>query len=434
MQCLKKQVSVSNKVVRPKKFMKKVASVIELPDEITLHIFSYLDVQDLLIVAQVCRSWYILANDNSLWRPIFETYSPQNKDGEKKSAEKRDSKASSSLVNHSSQYLKTLCIKSCVEFRNKKAYRLVKKINPYTGLLQLKDVEKALMSVGVYWQLVMIDSSGNEHYLYSRDIAWHLMSVSIRWFDLEILSLRQIKQMKIFTCNPLFFDNLTGHIVQNGPYQRSLLQTYDIKWSAWVSTNKPIGSDDMINIYALPGGLSLAVWKDGGELAFICVSLHGENLVSRCLKGNSIEPYIPSVPKKMFDDVDSAFGPGYARFVLIKDGQRQILDKDLVFPWKTDAFKGKVKNVTWLDVTMTDEKNKVFWAVSSLVKVSSHSIQQSFDFEYADSCRNCIDYTDQTGKFHMGMDKTDDGDTYITDLVLMLSLDAINKRFGTSYS
>ena len=33
----------------------------------------------------------------------------------------------------------------------------------------------------------------------------------------------------------------------------------------------------------------------------------------------------------------------YAHFDLLKESDRQILQKEIVFPWKTDAFKGKVK-------------------------------------------------------------------------------------------
>lgn len=46
---------------------------------------------------------------------------------------------------------------------------------------------------------------------------------------------------------------------------------------------------------------------------------------------------------KSFNFILLNLGPGYATFVLIKDGQRQIFDKEIVFPWKTDAFKGKIQ-------------------------------------------------------------------------------------------
>lgn len=39
----------------------------ELPDEVLLTIFSYLYERDLCHVAQVCKRFYTIANDNELW-------------------------------------------------------------------------------------------------------------------------------------------------------------------------------------------------------------------------------------------------------------------------------------------------------------------------------------------------------------------------------
>jgi len=42
-----------------------------LPDEVKLHIFSYLPVHDLCGAAQVCKAWRALAGDDGLWRRFF---------------------------------------------------------------------------------------------------------------------------------------------------------------------------------------------------------------------------------------------------------------------------------------------------------------------------------------------------------------------------
>lgn len=41
------------------------------PDEVYLRIFGYLDQADLRRITAVCQNWNRLANDNSLWKPIF---------------------------------------------------------------------------------------------------------------------------------------------------------------------------------------------------------------------------------------------------------------------------------------------------------------------------------------------------------------------------
>ena len=40
------------------------------PEEVILHIYGYLDVKDLLMSASVCKKWYRLTNDESLWKKM----------------------------------------------------------------------------------------------------------------------------------------------------------------------------------------------------------------------------------------------------------------------------------------------------------------------------------------------------------------------------
>jgi hypothetical protein len=42
-----------------------------------------------------------------------------------------------------------------------------------------------------------------------------------------------------------------------------------------------------------------------------------------------------------------------------------ILPEALVFPWKTELFKGKLENVALLDLILLDEKRKPMWTFSS---------------------------------------------------------------------
>ena len=43
----------------------------DLPSEISFHIFSYLNQTDLTECSSVSKSWYILANDDFLWKRLF---------------------------------------------------------------------------------------------------------------------------------------------------------------------------------------------------------------------------------------------------------------------------------------------------------------------------------------------------------------------------
>jgi hypothetical protein len=43
-------------------------SILNLPDEVYLHLFSFLNPIDLCQISNVCRKWYRLATDDNLWR------------------------------------------------------------------------------------------------------------------------------------------------------------------------------------------------------------------------------------------------------------------------------------------------------------------------------------------------------------------------------
>ncbi len=56
-----------------------------LPDEVMLHIMSFLDAADLCEVSLACNHWNLLSNEAVLWRSLCTKYSflPQNYEGQK---------------------------------------------------------------------------------------------------------------------------------------------------------------------------------------------------------------------------------------------------------------------------------------------------------------------------------------------------------------
>lgn len=63
--CEPRQVRHMLEVIEPQ-FQRDFISL--LPKELALHVLSFLDPNDLLTAAQTCRYWYILSEDNLLWR------------------------------------------------------------------------------------------------------------------------------------------------------------------------------------------------------------------------------------------------------------------------------------------------------------------------------------------------------------------------------
>lgn len=67
---------------------------------------------------------------------------------------------------------------------------------------------------GVYLQLIFIDQDKNEHSFNSRDMFYHHMSVTTRWFELEMPTLSRMRSLQVFAINPLFF-NESGQAIAN---------------------------------------------------------------------------------------------------------------------------------------------------------------------------------------------------------------------------
>ncbi|KAL3859194.1 hypothetical protein ACJMK2_009423 [Sinanodonta woodiana] len=381
------------------------ANINDLPDEIVLKIFGYLDAQGLLTAGQICQRWKALANDNFLWNKICERYAAIPTVSRRQQLQQE---ASGERL--SASHWKKMCLKKCEEERNKRAMKLLGKVNPYSGIP--KDVEKAIKSAGISFQLSLVDRQGKENPLYSRDIFYHCMCLSVRWYDLQVLPLKEIRKVKIFSCNPLFFMS-DGRPYSNSPYQRSLLMSFDLKWEDYKKSAAPIGSDDMVDLYSLPQGLLVAVWKADSELAFVSVGLHLNGLLQRCLKGNPTDCTIElrtmrqSIWHNQFRNLDcraDSMGPGFAEFPIIRrdfTSDHVILPKKLNFPWKTEAFKGTIENGIWLDVTIMDEKKEIFWHKSSAVKISSQMMQSNLNFEFTNQEIFHITCADDKGKIYM---------------------------------
>lgn len=425
----------------------KTATIYDLPNEIVLKIFGYLSIGELLSVAQVCHLWHQLSSDNLLWKPLLQACVPSQT-------------VSQQLGDLKSSNLKTSFMQRCIELRNKRVLRLLKKKNPYTGVIHCKDVENAFKFAGISWQIVMTDTSGNEHCLQNQDISYHLMSVSVRWFSLQMIAVSNVKKISLYSCNPLFHDSKTGKVVSNGPYQRSLLYSMDQKLSLALDKLKPVGSDENLKVFALEDGIIIGVWKEGGEIAFIAIASGLPGLVKKCIMGTASKMYQPPKEKipaclpestyglygysctiqlrtmkqeiwdQQFNNVEcpnSNIRNGIAQFHLMKETDRQILQKELAFPWKTDAFKSKIKDVCCLDALLTDNEGQVVWNCSSAVSVKKEGSRKftfDMDFDYCREQSRCIEYSDQKGQIFIQIDKDEDK-TYITHIALSVLMEML---------
>ncbi|ESO83023.1 hypothetical protein LOTGIDRAFT_236816 [Lottia gigantea] len=432
------------------------ANISHLPDELLLELFEYLDAASLLTSACVCKKWQEITNDNSLWITIYKNYA------------KFKGRPVIPTGKLPLSYWKDLCLKRCSEERNKNVQKMMKRIHLYTGLPE--NTVKCLKKCGITYQLTTLDNHGVERSYRSSDIFYHTMSVSIRWYNLQGLAIKSLRKLKILSCNPLFF-NSQGVVIPNSPYQRSLLTEVSIKWENWKKENKPIKEDENIQLYKISNDILLATWKADGELAFIVCGFHHNNFINRCLLGSYKCQYEPKEHKVISDDIDPNYGLHHYKCTVELRNIRQSIwnqqfqgleckqnnivnnicalilrrsndvtdrlpvDKQIQLPWKTELFKGIVKDVCWLDVTLLDERGEVFWSLSSPVYTMSKETTKNvaMDFEYKDESKLEMTIKTVDVEVLIQLNEMDDGTRFITHLELQLDISLVDTWFGTSY-
>ncbi|GAB1603210.1 F-box only protein 15-like [Argonauta hians] len=437
-------------------------SIETFPDEILFKIFKYLPILDLLTCSMVNRHWCVIATDNLIWQDIYHKYVGLLDKKETHSCQEQG-------------YWKKLCISKTVDLRNHKVLSLLRKVHLYTGLV--KNTEAAIRKAGITWKLCL----GNTGYNFGKwkhcinglycqelpctDMFFHSMAVVVRFTTANAPPLSSIKTVHVFSINPIFFHK-DGQPLLDGPHQKSLLLDSPPNPVAIQNT---IGTDNTVTLHRIPlPGFLMATWKDGGELSFVVACFHFHKLVQRCLLGTSTRPYIPTSPNVLEDDIDPTFGlhhyqltielsgmqtsfylqhfnglqcqlgnisGGHAHFTVIKPDNRYDytpLSSKLNLGWKTDALKGVVQNVCLLHVTVLEERDEIFWSVSSPVKYQEKK-NVAPCFEMVPGYSHYISYKDDRGQLYMETNKCEDGRVYVTNLQLSLSLGAINQWFGTSY-
>ncbi|XP_076470133.1 F-box only protein 15-like [Babylonia areolata] len=434
-----------------------------LPDELLLNIFTYLDVVSLLQASQVCRRWRDVSQDNSLWQRMAHKYANRGKTTKDASTV---TKAAENSPSFSTQW-RDVCIARCAAWRNARALKLVKgsRLNPFTGLP--KETERVLKETGITFQLSLVDSYGKEWCTESSKVTRHKSSAAVVWHSLSFLPLPQVRRLRILAVCPLFYND-AGVVVKGSPYQRSLLWETNIRLSEWTTEKHLFTADDQVRLYHLPGDLLLATWKADGEIAFFAAGIHYNQLVQRCVLGNATRCYETPAHKVIPDDIDSTYGLHDYKatvelrslhqslwsqqfsalhcpkpsapcrelvFTLVRHGSivdHTPLEKQLCLTWRTELFKGSVENMAWLDVTVLDERGEVFLTVSSPVKAHKPFVQGS-DFEYEDSDHLCVVYEGDRASVHLQIGKTSPGKAFMRHLELRIKTSAVNEWFGTKY-
>uniref|UniRef100_A0A670ZPM8 F-box protein 15 n=1 Tax=Pseudonaja textilis TaxID=8673 RepID=A0A670ZPM8_PSETE len=426
-----------------------------IPSEILLKIFSYLDVASLLCIGCVNKLFYDLSNDNVVWFKIYsKSFLPKRKVWKTTSVQDKDCTFLSfpELQDSKSRCWKREYFMKKIAAQRSSVIQLLKPINTYTGL-PLKTKE-AIKTSALRWVILLKDQNGKEHEMDQTDISFNETSVTVYWYNNEWPPLDTLSTLYLFGVIPVLLGEVHN---SNGPWQRSLVSEY--KLANMTKNAKMIGCDALVELYHFDQGFMLGLWKVRFHAIFYTCNLlhifffrrhygasikavpddidpeyglHGYQLhIDLQSRGNN---YICSTFRSLFCKKEYIRN-GYLRLSVIsykKEAQHLPLDGNIGLSWRTDAFEGIIKSCFIMDLTLLDDSQKPFWCISVPVEMKL-SVKTSTLYESLGPCY-CMNYKDSTGKVYMELIWMEETNEYlIVNLVIYLSTEKVNSRFGTNY-
>ncbi|CAG5114471.1 unnamed protein product, partial [Candidula unifasciata] len=426
-----------------------------LPDEILSLIFWNLNAGDLISISQVCHRWHRVSLDNLLWKKLYTKFV---------GASTKEKEDKVSLHELAPGCWKNLCLRRCKAKRDQIYFKKWTLADPYTGLKQRAD--QTLSKLGVCFELSLINTEGQENTFPHCDICWSTMSVGVQWYALVVPDIKDIHCIRVRACTPLMFYG-PSKPAKDGILQKSKLLEYTGRIRDVLQKQTPLGSEPQIQLFELAPGLLIAKYQADGEIAFVTCTLHYHNLVSRCLLGNPNRIWSSPSLSCLNDDIDPEYGlHGYTCIIIVRNMRTKFLEcrftelhtsiealadgfavfnpvkkddklshvslsKEINFSWRTTLFKGVLKDVGILDLTLLDQNGEPFWIVSTGISVERCTQTNQFDFN--PSTYKLIQYSDNVGKLRLEIGKLDDRRQYLSDASLSLSLNVINKAFKRNY-
>nr|XP_009668447.1 PREDICTED: F-box only protein 15 isoform X2 [Struthio camelus australis] len=398
-----------------------------MPSEVLLKIFSYLDAVSLLCAGCVNKRFYDLANDNGIWLKIYSSRFPPKRTIWKINSVETEtvSLGCAAVQDRKPGYWKKEYISKQIAAVKTRVMQLLKPVDPHTGL-PCKNRE----------------------------------AISTSWPCLNVLS-----TLELCGVTPLLPDQSRA-AGNSGPRRRSLIAEYSL--SNVTETSVAIGADKLVQLFGLNPGLLLGLWKETNEIAFVMVSLHYHQLLERSTLGSATVQYVLSPNKPVLDDVDPEYGlhdynlhldihsgshtcmcgtfkslfcrkvdiqNGYLRLTVvnIKDNAKHLpIIGTVGLSWKTDVFKGNVKDCYLMDVTVLDETRKPFWCFSAPVCMELSS-KTSGLYDYMGHIYT-TEYADSEGKVSVDLVWLEETkEYYVVNLVLYISTKKVNNWYGTNY-
>ena len=453
---MKRLPKLINRSTEKEKRQGRANTINDLQNELLMKIFRLLRPSDILRCSRVCKRWYEVCDQNSMWRMQFGKLPDKV---QKLSVEAK--KATNKEV-----MWKQETISCAKKLRKKETTKLLKKKNQYSGLPEKTNL--AVSFLAVRWVLAFTDVSGKRHEFISRDAKSSTTSFSVSWDKMDLSFSGKHLSMEVYALCPLFFDE-SGKPDAKSVCTRSLLQAVSIKGDVFKDVNC-LGKDAFVTVFTVCPGLSVGLWQDKGKgsktIAFVLQQIHSCGIVDRILNGKSSRSHV-SVHQPVLDDVDSKYGlQRYSAFIELRSGTKilwsnkiseffkvDITDGFLVmldeistnqcgfdirwpftFSWNSGSIEGFIKDVAALDFTLIDSNNDFIWQASEVVKVTPVEMDQ-VTYDFGDSEAMSI-VLKEKGKGQVAIQIAVDSKSNacaVRTIQVKLEVSFINSWFGTFY-
>ncbi|XP_063062770.1 F-box only protein 15 isoform X2 [Engraulis encrasicolus] len=440
------------------------ANIGSLPPEVLMKILSFLDASSLYSVGYVNKQLHAVSNSNSLWYRLYTRDCAESKRKPLMVDEVADGLTSVAIQEKPMGYWKRLLFRKMAGFNTDKWLKQLKVTNPYTGLP--RQTEHVLRSVGVTWELTVIDMRRRQCTFKPSRVFFSESSLSLTWYNLADLASIHIHSMQLHGVVPMLFDRHTASGRQSrSPVWRSLMAEVDMKSPNW----RFLGACQLVRMKCsrqIPG-FSLGQWRDQGDIVFVKMTLHFHKLVERSLLGSVTCPYMVQEPQPMFDDIDPEYGlHGYKVHLELHDMAKPIMsghftglfcrrenfagnhinlraisrgkkaehtafcDK-LCLKWRSEGLDGSLEKCCVVNVTVVDETDTPVWCISTAVPAIQMTDSTSYDYGGETYSMN---YVDAGGRVFMDLVWMEEMRQYfLVKFWVQLPVAKINRLYRRNY-
>uniref|UniRef100_A0A8B9HX08 F-box domain-containing protein n=2 Tax=Astyanax mexicanus TaxID=7994 RepID=A0A8B9HX08_ASTMX len=430
--------------------------LVRMPPEIILKILSYLDAGALFCISLVNKHFQKLANNNAVW---YQFYASQRAKKKRPGLidDVTDGMGTAGVQEKPEGYWRRRFFKELAG-HNENWRKKLKHVDSYTGLPS--QTAQILRSLRVRWTITLTDKRGRESTFEQTHVHFSTAAVTVSWSagDWPFIDQLTALQLHGVVRVPLKCPD------EYKPGWRSLLTKVMLKKDTW----RLCGSDRMVKLLCVEQGITVGVWQEPQEIAFVMVNLHYHRLVDRSLLGSSAVQHQPAEHAAKFDDVDPEYGlHGYTVHIelhntvesitsgrfsqlfcrkdQIADGfvqlkvisrsnrsQHTALCGSISLPWSSDALQGRVEGCCMLNLTVLDEAHLPFWCVSAPVSMTKLNPAETSFGCYGESF--CIGFEDSVGKVEIELQQMEDQKLFfMVNLLIFLRVSKVNKHFGRDY-